>query len=182
MAWTEITRRPYRREGLRYGSDTTDAEWFVMEPLSGFSLHPRRRGDVRLSIAIRKNCPGQRTAGRCHAPRVAPLFCFCRCGSRVLRTDDRRPDWPLRRLDYIALHPPRRRRAARTADQVAGRIMHLMSKSKPEETDNVVRLSLREKRAGEATRDSEEAQHRALVHNPAPSLDGARVCAVQCQS
>ena len=33
MAWTEITRRHYRREGLRYESDTTDAEWFVMEPL-----------------------------------------------------------------------------------------------------------------------------------------------------
>ena len=33
MAWTEITRRHHRREGLRYGSDTTDAEWFVMEPL-----------------------------------------------------------------------------------------------------------------------------------------------------
>ena len=33
MAWTEITRRHYRREGLRYGSDTTDADWFVMEPL-----------------------------------------------------------------------------------------------------------------------------------------------------
>src|SRR5665213_4433004 len=33
MVWTEITRRHYRREGLRYESDTTDAEWFVMEPL-----------------------------------------------------------------------------------------------------------------------------------------------------
>src|ERR1700726_1866015 len=33
MAWTEITRRHCRREGLRYESDTTDAEWFVMEPL-----------------------------------------------------------------------------------------------------------------------------------------------------
>ncbi|MDB5568697.1 MAG: transposase, partial [Tardiphaga sp.] len=33
MGWTEITRRHYRREGLRYESDTTDAEWFVMEPL-----------------------------------------------------------------------------------------------------------------------------------------------------
>ena len=32
MAWTEITRRHFRREGLRYESDTTDAEWFVMEP------------------------------------------------------------------------------------------------------------------------------------------------------
>src|ERR1035437_5118024 len=33
MVWTEITRRHYRRGGLRYESDTTDAEWFVMEPL-----------------------------------------------------------------------------------------------------------------------------------------------------
>jgi hypothetical protein len=33
MVWTEITRRHYRREGLRYESDTTGAEWFVMEPL-----------------------------------------------------------------------------------------------------------------------------------------------------
>ena len=33
MAWTETTRRHYRREGLRYESDTTDAEWFVMGPL-----------------------------------------------------------------------------------------------------------------------------------------------------
>ena len=33
MAWTEITRPHYRRASLRYESDTTDAEWFVMEPL-----------------------------------------------------------------------------------------------------------------------------------------------------
>src|SRR5665647_2566359 len=33
MVWTEITRRHYRRDGSRYESDTTDAEWFVMEPL-----------------------------------------------------------------------------------------------------------------------------------------------------
>jgi transposase len=32
MAWTEITRRQYRREGLRYASDTTDAEWAQIEP------------------------------------------------------------------------------------------------------------------------------------------------------
>jgi len=28
----EITRRQYRREGLRYASDATDAEWAVIEP------------------------------------------------------------------------------------------------------------------------------------------------------
>jgi transposase len=30
MVWTEITRRQYRREGLRYASDTTDGEWAVI--------------------------------------------------------------------------------------------------------------------------------------------------------
>lgn len=32
MAWTEITRPKYQRDGLRYASDTTDAEWEVIEP------------------------------------------------------------------------------------------------------------------------------------------------------
>ncbi len=33
MAWTEITRLHYVREGLRYASDVTDAEWKLIEPL-----------------------------------------------------------------------------------------------------------------------------------------------------
>jgi transposase len=33
MAWTEITRPHYVREGLRYASDLTDAEWELIEPL-----------------------------------------------------------------------------------------------------------------------------------------------------
>jgi transposase len=32
MAWTEITRRKYQRDGLRYASDTTDEEWALIEP------------------------------------------------------------------------------------------------------------------------------------------------------
>ena len=48
MAWIKITRRHYRREGLRYGSETTYAEWFVMEPL----LPPHRRSGVR----VRQTC------------------------------------------------------------------------------------------------------------------------------
>jgi transposase len=32
MAWTEITRRKYQRDGLRYASDTTDEEWAVIAP------------------------------------------------------------------------------------------------------------------------------------------------------
>lgn len=30
--WDETTQRKYRRDGLRYASDTTDAEWAVIEP------------------------------------------------------------------------------------------------------------------------------------------------------
>ena len=33
MAWTEITRLQYRREGLRYASDLTDPEWALLAPL-----------------------------------------------------------------------------------------------------------------------------------------------------
>jgi transposase len=32
MAWTELTRAKYRRDGLRYASDTTDEEWAVIVP------------------------------------------------------------------------------------------------------------------------------------------------------
>ena len=31
--WTETTRKKYAREGLRYASDMTDAEWAELEPL-----------------------------------------------------------------------------------------------------------------------------------------------------
>jgi transposase len=33
MPWTEITRPHYVRDGLRYASDLTDAEWKLIEPL-----------------------------------------------------------------------------------------------------------------------------------------------------
>src|SRR6267142_403134 len=33
MSWTEITCGQYRRDGLRYASDMTDAEWKLIEPL-----------------------------------------------------------------------------------------------------------------------------------------------------
>lgn len=40
MAWTGIARREHSREGLRYPSDMTDAEWAVLEPF----IPPARRG------------------------------------------------------------------------------------------------------------------------------------------
>ncbi len=33
MAWTEITRRRFCRDGLRYASDLIDAEWALIEPV-----------------------------------------------------------------------------------------------------------------------------------------------------
>jgi transposase len=38
MAWTEITRAKYRRDGLRYASDMTDGEWALVE-----AFMPKRR-------------------------------------------------------------------------------------------------------------------------------------------
>src|SRR3990170_2276613 len=52
MVWTEITRRQYRREGLRYESDTMDAECFVMEPLlpPASALGRPRETDMRAVV------------------------------------------------------------------------------------------------------------------------------------
>lgn len=52
MAWTEITRPQYLREGLRYASDLTDAEWGLIKPF----MPPRspigrpRRSDLRAVV------------------------------------------------------------------------------------------------------------------------------------
>ena len=47
MPWTEITRKQYRRDALRYASDITDAEWALVK-----RLLPRanRRGRPRKTI------------------------------------------------------------------------------------------------------------------------------------
>jgi hypothetical protein len=48
----DSVRYHYRRDGLRYESDTTDAEWFVMEPLlpPGSALGRPRATDMRTVI------------------------------------------------------------------------------------------------------------------------------------
>ena len=45
--WTETTRPQYRREHLRYASDTTDEEWSVIMP---FMPPPRRLGRPRTTV------------------------------------------------------------------------------------------------------------------------------------
>ena len=49
MAWTETTRAHYRREGLRYASDLTDAEWVLIEPFmpAAAKLGRPRKIDLR---------------------------------------------------------------------------------------------------------------------------------------
>src|ERR1700761_7824793 len=49
MAWTEITRPQYRRAGLRYASDLTDAEWAMIAPF----FPGRRRVGRRRSTTLR---------------------------------------------------------------------------------------------------------------------------------
>lgn len=45
MAWTEITRPRYQRKGVRYASDTTDAEWAMIAPyMPPPARYGRRRG------------------------------------------------------------------------------------------------------------------------------------------
>ena len=49
MSWTEITRRQYRRDGLRYASDLTDDEWQLIAPHLPLAkpLGRRRKTDQR---------------------------------------------------------------------------------------------------------------------------------------
>src|ERR671913_2164531 len=46
MVWTKATRRQYRRDGLRYASNLTDAEWALIEP---FMPAARRIGRPRMT-------------------------------------------------------------------------------------------------------------------------------------
>ena len=54
MPWTEITRPQYRRTGLNYASDLTDAEWSLIEP---FMPKHRRLGRPR-STELRRVVDG----------------------------------------------------------------------------------------------------------------------------
>jgi putative transposase len=62
--WTEITREQYRRDGLRYESDMTDAEWAMVEPFMPAvkRLGRPRKVDLRgvvegLLYILRTACP-----------------------------------------------------------------------------------------------------------------------------
>ena len=48
MSWTEITRIKYRRDGLRYASDTTDEEWTLIEPRMPAKFRVGRPRETRM--------------------------------------------------------------------------------------------------------------------------------------
>jgi putative transposase len=52
MPWTEITRVHYRREGLNFASDATDAEWAVLAPLmpAAAGIGRPRTADLRAVV------------------------------------------------------------------------------------------------------------------------------------
>ncbi len=52
MAWTEITRCKYRRDGLRYASHLTDAEWELIEPLLPPVSHIGRPRETDLRLVV----------------------------------------------------------------------------------------------------------------------------------
>jgi len=85
VAWTEITRRNYRRDRPRYASDIADAEWVVIDPLMppSAACQQRRETGIRSLVnaifyivqtgAIGACCP----AISCPSPRFS--------GSSMLR-------------------------------------------------------------------------------------------------
>ena len=48
--WTKANRGKYNRDGLRYPSDLTDAEWELVEPL----IPPAKRGGRRREVDVRE--------------------------------------------------------------------------------------------------------------------------------
>jgi transposase len=64
MPWTEITRLKYRRDGLRYASDTTEEEWALIAPYmpAPCALGRPRGSDLRaivnaLFYVLSSGCP-----------------------------------------------------------------------------------------------------------------------------
>jgi putative transposase len=52
MCWTEITRQQYRRDGLRYASDMTDAEWKLIEPSMPGRCRRGRPREISLRVIM----------------------------------------------------------------------------------------------------------------------------------
>ncbi len=61
MSWTEITRKQYLRDHLRYASDTTNAEWLLLSFFLPPACHLGRPREVDLREIINALCYMNRT-------------------------------------------------------------------------------------------------------------------------
>jgi Putative transposase of IS4/5 family (DUF4096) len=52
ISWTEITPIKYRRDGLRYASDTTDEEWALIEPHMPANFRVGRPRETRMRAVL----------------------------------------------------------------------------------------------------------------------------------
>src|SRR3981081_3673259 len=52
MSWTGITRKLHQRDELRYASDTTDAEWKLIEPLMPAPCRRGRPREISLRVVM----------------------------------------------------------------------------------------------------------------------------------
>ena len=76
--WTEITRPKYEREGQRYASDLTDAEWALIEPHMPAAKPLGRPREIELRAVLdailyiaRTGCQAGGHVRRWHLPQVA---------------------------------------------------------------------------------------------------------------
>ena len=57
--WTDITRKQHAREGQRYSSDLTDAEWAVLEPMLPLRYRPYISHSIEAGVpltVLAENC------------------------------------------------------------------------------------------------------------------------------
>ena len=68
--WTKATRGKYHRDGLRYPSDLTDAEWELVEPL----IPPAKGGARKREVDVREVLNGllYLLSRGCHQWRAVP--------------------------------------------------------------------------------------------------------------
>src|ERR1700719_3615848 len=83
--WTEITRRKYEREGQRYASDLTDAEWALIASMRSCILRaPAVSGECCRKTFLRlPRCKAISTTGETTAcSRRSILSCCCKRAKR----------------------------------------------------------------------------------------------------
>src|ERR1700730_3857773 len=85
--WTEITRPKYEREGQRYASDVTDAEWALIEPHMPAAKPLGRPRDTECEACWTRSCTsrGPAVSGGC-CPRTFPRSPRCEAISTIGET------------------------------------------------------------------------------------------------